>query len=163
MVHEFRKDLKRGDKGEQLLLRVYKNLSLDSQEGHDLIDKTTGVTIELKTDYYFMNRTSNFFIEKFSDDNNYKLGGPWRSLKHNTDVFAYMFIKDKIIFLFSDIKALVDRAEEYLRVKEGLGQLGEIKKFIPNKGYNTIGYTIPREIFFDLYKEMKIGAEELSI
>ena len=151
MTYEFQQSLKLGDAGEESFHKAYPHLIYDSCEGHDFVDEGTGKTIELKTDFWSMSKTQNFFMEMYSDDINYKLGGPFRSQVHGTDVFAYYFISEGVVFWFDNIEKLTQRIHKYVN------HYYISMKTIPNRRYNTLGYAIPRLEFFDLYKEFKIG------
>lgn len=152
-THYFHEDLKRGEYGENLLLNRYPYLTKDSTEGHDMID-TRGdlpVTIEVKTDSHDMDRFPNFFMEIFSDNKSLKLGGPWRSADHNTDVFLYHFKNNFRIFWFDNIPLLVTEIEIYMAKYRP----EEIK--IKNAGYKTLGYKIPRHALAGVYTELNFG------
>lgn len=154
MQHEFKKSKIVGDLGEMALARAYpKQLKrLDGIE-NDFKIKNSGF-LELKTDTYDMARTPNFFMERYSDDHNFKNGGPWYALEKGSNVFLYYFTKNKKLFWFDDVKALVELLEQLTR------NVMPIK--IPNKGryvssYNTLGYKVPRQMLTNLYKEFELG------
>jgi hypothetical protein len=108
--------------------------------------------VEVKTEYNLtLKSTPNFFMEKFGDDIKFKLGGPFRAQQDNVDIFISFFIQDATLFWFDDVDVLVDRCEK------GIIEFNIQPKYIKNKGYNTIGYPIPRYWFKDLYKQIKLG------
>lgn len=96
----------------------------------------SGKSIELKTDTYSMSSTENFFMEKYSNDKDYALGGPFRAAKDCVDYFCYLFINDRMIFWFEPLP-LVNFLETYI--------IGQKPKEIKNVKWTTIGYTVPRE------------------
>jgi len=152
-THYFNEDLKRGEYGENLLLNRYSYLTKDSTDGHDMID-TRGeppITIEVKTDSHDMDIFPNFFMETYSDDKSHKLGGPWRSADHNTDVFLYHFKNNFRIFWFDNIPLLVTKVETYMANYNPR----EIK--VKNAGYNTLGYKIPRDVLAEICTELEFG------
>lgn len=154
-THYFNDDVKRGDKGENKLLNAYSFLEKDSTDGHDMLDNRNDppITVEVKTDFYDMEETPNFFMERYSDDKKFKLGGPWRSANHNTDIFLYQFINNNKVFWFSDIPELVRCLDEY--VSKNNPEVMRIK----NARYYTLGFKIPREAVSHLYKELEFGED----
>jgi len=153
MIHKFKDSLVLGDRGEKLLLDTYSYLKPANCDAHDVVDTRYNSTVEIKTDYYPMSKTPNFFIEKYSDDYKFKAGGLDRAAIHKTDIFLYQFINDKTIFWFDDIPKALVIVDKFVREHN----LQLIK--IPNKGYNTLGYKIPRYILSDVFKEIKLGDE----
>jgi len=152
--HDFNKSVILGDAGERKLIETYSYLKSDSTDGHDMLDCRDGSstsTIEVKTDFYDMNRTPNFFMERYSDDKTFKLGGPWRSESHNTDVFLYQFITNLKMFWFGDIPALVAELDSY--ISKNNPRIVEV----PNIRHTTLGYKIPRHVVADLYIELDFG------
>lgn len=147
--HNFKDSLKFGEAAENLVLKTYKELKKDSQEGHDMV--RGDATIEVKSDRYTFDETPNFFIELYSDDKSMKLGGPWRALKHNTNVFLYHFIFERRVFWFDDIAALVKAVEAY--VSKSRLQLTSVR----NENHITLGYKIPRSAVTHLCKEFNLG------
>lgn len=133
----FENSLRAGQVGESIFLEKFGNI-LERMDGrvHDFKIINSSKTLELKSDYYDMNKTPNFFIERYSYDS--KPGGPWRSLQDSVDYFCYFFVKNNIAFLFNT-KELVN-ALETLIVEKNLTLID-----IPNKGYTTRGYKINRE------------------
>lgn len=153
-TYEFSKSVVLGDVGENRLLEEYPYLIKESTEGHDIIDpRIIRVTIEVKTDFFDMARTPNFFMERYSDDKTFKLGGPWRADAYNTDVLLYQFLGNKKIFWFDDIPTLVDFLDDYINTKRL--QLMRVK----NKRYYTLGFKIPRYAVKHLYTELNFGDE----
>ena len=97
----FEDSLKKGDYGEKIFYDYFKD-KLEKQDGivHDFKIKNTDIYIELKSDYYDIDKTENFFIEKYSDKNRNKYGGPWQALLNNNKYYIYFFVKNKILFIF---------------------------------------------------------------
>jgi site-specific DNA-adenine methylase len=133
----FEESLKSGDYGERLFLslnagKIRKSDTLSVDFIHE-----SGKSIELKSDYYDMTRTDNFFIERWSDLNRKTLGGPWQALKNDAYYYIYFFVKNKQAFIFRTDKlvAFLDRV-----------LVGDIYTLIniPNKKWITAGYKIPR-------------------
>ena len=110
MCFTFTQQLKTGNKGEKLLKDAFPfHLEKSKDLKYDFYCPDTNQTIELKTDTYRLAKTENFFMERLSDIDSRKPGGPWRALQDNVDVFIYMFINDNTYYQFNDIPALVER------------------------------------------------------
>lgn len=143
----FKKDLSRGDIGERLFLAAH-NSGLAKLSGFESdFNVGLGHGIELKSDYWSMDKTPNFFFEKFSDMVKQSPGGPWRSKEQGTVLFVYLYIKDLRYFVF-DVEKLVERLEALapnLQTKE-----------IKNKTWTTLGYLVPRELVADLAQEFEL-------
>lgn len=133
----FHETLKVGKQGEDLFHKL--NPSLKREDGLIFDFKNEkDKTIELKSDYYDMNKTKNFFIERYSYQN--KNGSPWQAMLNKVDYFAYFYVKNKICYVFDTVKM----------VKELDGIIPSLEKIkIGNDGYETIGYKIPRNLLTD--------------
>lgn len=142
-----------GHSGEQLLLHGYHEpLVFASVLTYDFRGVTDGRKIELKTDTFSMSETPNFFMERWSrDDEKRHPGGPWRARRSRVDTFVYLFIRDGIYFEFRDIKALCSKLDEWIDAT------GAKERRIRNKHFVTVGYTVPRDILLDLCKQYKLG------
>lgn len=142
----FKKQLQVGNKGESLFLEFYHSpINKLREYKADFIRLTDGKLVELKTDTYSMDKTPYFFIERWSDIEKKKPGSVWQSSKKGVGVFCYMFINDRTYFEFSDLPAL-------LRELDKLTQDMYLIR-IPNKGWTSGGYKVPREALKHLYKE----------
>lgn len=136
-IFNFNKQKNIGNKGEELFLNKYKNYEkLDKKNDYDFIDNSTGHKIELKTDTYTLSKTPNHFIERYSDDNKFKDGGPFRCKEKNS-TFIYYHINDDQAF-FYDIKKMIKIIKKNFTDKDFFK--------IRNNGYNTLGYKVPREL-----------------
>lgn len=133
----FKKQSAVGDQGEKIFLDKYTDcIKLGVKDDYDFYDEDRGIYLELKTDTYPLSKTKNHFIEKYSDDNTYKLGGPFRCTKPDS-VFIYYHIKDDKAFFYDPIE-LVDIIENNFDDNDLIS--------IRNKGYNTQGFKVPREL-----------------
>lgn len=136
---DFNEQLGAGDSGERDFKEFYKDLNpIKSKDLKFDFTLASGEKLELKTDTYDMDETPNFFMEYYSDSKNLKLGGPWRASNDNVDIFVYYFVKNKTFYWFKvqELRVFLDK---YLdthnpRVKN-----------VPNKGWLTQGFAIPRE------------------
>ena len=139
-IFEFNNSLKEGQYGEELFAKKYEE-KLERLDGlkNDFRVIKSGKTIELKGDYYDMNRTPNFFIERFSYRN--EIGGPWQALANNNDFFVYWFIKNKVEYIFKT-KELVERLDKIVDNYELTS--------IQNIHHVTRGYKIPRTELEDI-------------
>ena len=143
-LFEFNRSLKSGHEGEMLFSQLNPNLKRTDGFEYDFIT-SDNKTIELKSDYYSMNKTPNYFMEIFSVLEKDKLGGPFQSLQKGVDYYIYFFVKEKIWKIF-DVKSLCER------IKKVASQGRKVK--VPNKGYTTFGLTLHRELFKDLEIEI---------
>jgi hypothetical protein len=92
--------------------------------------------VELKTDTYSMEKTENFFMEKYSDINKMLLGGPWRAANDRINYFVYYFLLDGVFFWFRP-NELVFFLDSYIEKKH--------EKIIRSHSWFTLGYIIPRK------------------
>ena len=134
----FDESLKIGKTGEDIFGNLHPFLVREDGLKYDFSFKDK--KIELKTEYYDMDKTENFFIERYSYDN--VDGGPWQSLKNGVDYYIHFFVKNHTWFSFTT-KELV----EYLDTLE----LNLIK--IPNKSHITRGFKIKRELLSHLFRK----------
>lgn len=141
---KFSSSIKLGELGEILFLGANPNLEhLDGRKG-DYICRETGRLVELKTDFYPMGNTANYFMERYSNESTQTPGGPWQSLGNGAHRFVYFYVKDLIYFEF-DTKRLVDRLD---------GIIGSLTPTpIRNISHTTIGYRVPRDMLQDLVIE----------
>ncbi len=143
---DFKKQLSVGMKGEKLLLQKWPHAvrKHDALKGPDLVD-SRGKVIELKTDTYPIEKTANFFMERYSDASVKSPGGIWQAASKGVDVFVYLFINSGRWYVFEDMAALIKRVEELTALK--------FLHNIPNRGYVTQGYKVRRSDLADLYRE----------
>lgn len=152
-MHSFKKSLDKGLQGELALLKyipcllklngrrsdfIVKELS---RIGPRLVEK--GETLELKTDFYRMAKTENFFIEVWSDVDKGKPGGPMQAQLHGSTYWLYMYFHDKTAFLF--------KTEELCEYLEKQDKNRWPASLIPNKTWTTMGMRVPREDLKHLY------------
>lgn len=133
-----------GAKGEKLLLKHWPEPVQKHPvfKGPDFIDAKDTV-IELKTDTYEMDKTPNFFIERWSDVEKKYPGGPWQAHLKGVEVFVYLFIQNKTWFIFRDVPKLLSRLDELTHKAYAIN--------IPNRGWTTQGYRIKRADLQDLF------------
>lgn len=147
MTWGFQAQLKVGQRGEELLRHKWAHRPVErhvDMRGPDFVD-SRGRIIELKTDTYKVTDTFNFFMERLSNKEKQSPGGPWQALSKGADVFVYLYINSGVWFVFEDIPALVKRLDGIILLKKSTN--------VPNRGYVTQGYKIPRTHLQDLYRE----------
>lgn len=143
-VFDFRTQLQLGDRAEELFLQHYHEpLIFHTTLKADFQVVNTGELLELKTDTYNMEKTPNFFWERWSDFHNKKPGGPWQSRRNRVSRYCYMFSRHNTYFEFSDMKRLIGRLNKAIKGKYGIT--------VKNKGWLTVGFPLPRLDFEDLY------------
>lgn len=148
-VWSFDEQKKLGAKGERLFLKKWPYPVRRNEEfkGVDFID-SEGRRIELKTDTFDMSATPNFFMERYSDWDRKAPGGPWQALEKGADTFIYLFIKQKVWFVFKDLRGLIERLEETTKDAYAIS--------VRNKAWITTGYKVHRELLSDLYEEVHL-------
>ncbi|MBC8395058.1 MAG: hypothetical protein H8E05_00010 [Bacteroidetes bacterium] len=135
----FQKDLARGQKGEEVICKRYK-CSKSKDLRYDLISPK-GRSWEVKSDDYDMTKTPNFFMECRSDKSKNTLGGPWRALNDNVELFSYLFVKNRKHYIW-ETKTLVERLEDIVAAMP----LHEVENKNNGKPYYTVGYKVPRKL-----------------
>lgn len=154
MAFNMKQELGHGKRGELNIVEAYSDILVHSPDvsEYDIISIPNNKTIEVKTEYrYNLQNTPNFFMERYSDDVNYKLGGPWRALEDKVDLYVQYFIQDSILFIFSDLKSLVQGLDSQI--------LGRRFVIIPQDHgrYNTLGIPIARSSLSSFYEQIKLG------
>lgn len=142
MSANFRTDLARGQVGEALFHKQFPHLTRLSGREADFIDENTGATYEIKTDSRSLAATPNFFMERWSDLEKQKPGGPWQALGKGITYFVYMFPVSNAIYIF-DTATLVT-ALELLESPN--------KRNIANRTWTTQGWLVPRSEIIEIAK-----------
>ncbi len=147
-LFDFKTQLKVGDSGELLVLNKYPLILYRLNANFaDYIDEE-GRIYELKTDTYPLS-TGNFFIERWSDTEREKPGGPWQALANQVDIWLYLYLYDKVLYQVDDVPAFV----AYLEA-EILPSLKPIRVY--NRGYYGTGYKVNRESVRRFVKELRL-------
>jgi len=143
-VFSFKAQLEVGNRGEELFMEHYpKKLVIYPERDGDFLEVYSGKKIELKTDTYNMNKSENFFFERYSNNETKTPGSVWQAQGHGCDIFCYMFVRHNLWYQFNNLEALSTRLDEEY------GKKGLI--WIKNKGYFSAGWKVPRESLSDLY------------
>jgi hypothetical protein len=123
---------------------IYKKHKLLPPEDrtHDFLTPR-GLKVELKSDTYDMNKSGNFFMEKYSNMYKKTPGGIWRAEADGIDIFIYHFVNNKVYYEFRDLKKVVKFLTKLTD--------NDYMVSIPNKGYYTGGYKVPRDLLADYY------------
>lgn len=140
-MHKFKNSLKVGKDGETLLHKLWPALErIDGRAGDFRLPN--GEKLEVKSDTYNHDTTENFFMERWSDFDKKKPGGPWQALAHGCQNFFYWFPKNRIGYLFNT-QELVDILE---LIEHTLKPV-----MIENVRWLTIGYKVPRATLSKLW------------
>lgn len=108
----FNEQLAKGERGEHFFLHHYHSPIIKYRwHTADFID-WEGSKIELKTDFYSLQDTEFMFMERYSDVDKRKPGGPWQSHKNGVDKFVYLFIRDGVYFEFENMEKLLARLKK---------------------------------------------------
>ncbi len=92
-VFKFKTQQKKGNLGEKLFINCYhKRLAVKSGAKEFDIYVDGNKKVEIKTDFYSMSESDNFFIERWSNWQSKKPGSVWQAY-HNAEYFVYLFIK----------------------------------------------------------------------
>ena len=142
---DFRKDLPFGLEAEQAFLSAYapfiEKANLDDLRAVDFSIFGTEVLLELKADRY---TSGNVFLERWSDKEAKKPGGPWKAYLDGATYLAYWLVNQGVWYFF-DTEAL-------LACLDGL-DLKPYEKEVRNRGYCTFGYAIPVKLLKGCYSE----------
>jgi hypothetical protein len=156
MSFSFKDQLVVGSRGEELLLKHYHSpLIIIPDHYADFKRISDGRIVELKTDTYNMEKTPNFFFERWSDFEKKKPGGVWQSSEHRVHTFIYYFVRHNTYFEF-ELKPLLKFLQPFADKKDEKG--GWI--FVKNKGWITAGFTLPREQLKHLYTQYTFDPTE---
>ena len=141
---DFKVQLQCGERGEELFMERYpRKLEIFPGREYDFTVKSSREKLELKTDTYNLEKSPNFFFERYSDVHRKTLGGPWRAYGDEVDIFCYYFVRHNIWFEFRNLQALVERLE-VLTKNQGL-------VYIKNRGWVSAGFKVPRDSLSDLF------------
>ena len=136
-MSDFKSDLHTGQKGESLLLELWPELIRQDGFHFDFLTPDC-CALELKTDTYDMQKTDNFFIERWSDLHKKRPGGPFQALGRGASLFAYLYIKNKKCFVFNTVDLI-----KHVMELENKKQVSLV--YIRNVAWTTTGYKIPRD------------------
>lgn len=131
--------LAKGKKAEKEFMSRYGEGCFERTDGRkgDFRIKWSQAKVELKSDFYV--DTPNLFMERWSvaptPDREGKPGGPWQSLANDTKYYVYWLVESNELFVF-DVALLVAGLEPLLATLR--------KIVVRNKGYDTIGYLLPK-------------------
>ncbi len=144
----FQSSLALGQIGETLYYQSHEG-KLEKLDGFqsDFKMVETGTLVELKTDYYAMSKTPNFFIERYSNLEKQTPGGPYQAITHGSTMFVYFYVRDLTFYQFETSNLI----EAFYRILPTLKPT-EVR----NSTYITQGYLVPRVMLKDIYQERKI-------
>ncbi len=150
-MHYFSKSLKAGKAGEKAFQELAEScgiiLTQTSGRKGDFTDET-GAIWEVKSDSYDMQKTENFFIERYSNASKGTPGGPYQAQEHGCKYFVYFFPLNNIAYVFETVDLLAQL------LVTPLGNPVDIR----NVGHTTIGFKVPRVSLlpkFILHKGLK--------
>lgn len=150
----FKESLKMGDIGQTLYYQAHEG-KLEKTDGFksDFILLETGEGIELKTDYWSMSETTNFFMERYSNMNKMSPGGPWQAKNSGSTIFVYFYVRDLTFYTFKTDN-LIEALEKVIPTLKPTD--------IQNKTYVTRGYRVPRSMLEDIAikNELKVKIKD---
>lgn len=140
----FKNDLAFGQTGEALMEQFFPGCTkLDGRKADFIL--ADGSRLELKTERRRLSETENFFIERWSDVDRAKAGGPWTAKVNGCKFYAHLFIKDGVLFVFETEKLL-----EFLEAQ----RYSDIR--IQNRSWITIGWKVGRSSVEHLFEQRKL-------
>lgn len=150
---DFQKQLEIGNRAEELFMERYpRKLEIFPGREYDFTVKSSREKVELKTDTYNMNKSPNFFFERFSDVHRQTPGGPWRAYEDGIDIFCYYFARHNLWYEFRNLPELIKKLNK-LTKKQGL-------IYVKNKRWITGGYKVSRDMLEDYYDIYEFNPEE---
>lgn len=130
---DFKDQLATGHKGEELFLRNHPDITRTDGRRGDFIG-STGRLIELKTESR-PSTTKNMFVERYSNFDTKKPGGPWQAAEHGAHYLVQLFTPDKVCLWFP-VQGLID----FMETNEDKWRLHLVR----NKGWRGGGYAVPQ-------------------
>lgn len=145
-VFDFKEQLKKGKRGEAQFLELFGDLVEESSGGfkEDFVCKIGGAKLEVKTDLYCPTKTENFFMERWSYED--QDGGPWQALRKKVDFFIYFFPSCMQLHCFS-VSTLVERLD---KLTKGMYIIN-----VRNTSHTTQGYKVKRAYLEDLELDLE--------
>lgn len=161
--HNFHSDLPKGHEGERIFHEIHSGLltRTDGKEG-DFVLARTGEKVELKSETSYSatdpfgptamefrksmsipppptpkgwRQTDNLFVERYSSKDAGTPGGPWQAQTHGATYYVHFFVGDGAIFTY--------RTDDLVGFMEE--NMNKYRPFdVPNQGYITVGFRVPR-------------------
>ena len=141
----FEKDLKKAQKYEEMFATIYNKTTYfgfmkwnDEKYTADYTVEINDSTFqaEIKIDF---TKYNNFFLEKYSNKNTKRIGGPRQAQKYGAKFFVYWFVSEKNAHQWECYIFKTDELVRWLDENEKKYQIKEVK----NKTHTTTGYAIP--------------------
>lgn len=123
-----------GQAGEARFLSHYQDVVRLDGRGADFA-VNSGRTIELKSDSYTTEQTANFFMERWSDVDAGKPGGPFQALDKGLHYFVYAYASGECFwFLTTELVKFLEQTSAEYQYRE-----------IANRAWRGAGWLVPRE------------------
>lgn len=140
-MRNFKSDLQKGLLGQQVFAKIFKNaVHIDGKRGDLKIGEDK---IELKVDFYDMEKTRNFFMERWSNLNSLKPGGPWQAAEHGCQWFVYFYMQG--------MQGWIWKTEDLVKQLEALESRLKPRQ-VRNMKWTTVGYTVDRNLLRSEYR-----------
>jgi hypothetical protein len=136
---DFKADLAFAQTHEDYLASCYPQLFKRADGRKWDLETLSGAGVEVKFDRYNGDLTANIFLESIRNDNSGQPGGPYQALQHGSKYFLYVFSGNYELLLFQT-ESLCNMLDKYV-AETGIKPLS-----IANKGYNTLGYLVPKHV-----------------
>lgn len=134
-VFDWKEQLQVGDRGQELFAQYYPHpVTIFPEHKADFRRVTDGALVELKSDTYSLEKTDNFFFERWGDISRTKPGGPWRARRDRVSVFVYYYVRHNLMFEFES-KSLCKVLDKLTK------KLSPI--CIKSNGWAVLGFKVP--------------------
>lgn len=137
--------------GEQLLLSTCPQLEkYVENDSSVLIVKADLRKVRLISDISYHYKTQNFFMERYSINHTKAPGGPWQALEEGADIFIYLFVRNKVAYIFEDVPYLVEKLERV--IKDNHLRLDYKRQ----RKYYASGFKIKRNLLEECYTRITL-------
>jgi hypothetical protein len=134
-----------GQAGEARFLAHYQDIHRLDGRGGDFVGNS-GRLIELKTDSYTTEATPNFFMERWSDVEKQKPGGPFQAKEKGLYYFVYTYASGEAYwFHVKELVRFLNRTADDYQYRE-----------IMNRAWRGGGYLVPRDRLSHLVVKLDI-------
>jgi hypothetical protein len=148
MSFNFKTSLKHGALGELIFYEAHcGEMKKEDGRARDFTYTLTGDGVELKTDLWSMEKTPNFFFERYSDKQKQSPGGPWQAQANGNKWFVYFYVSNMTYFRF-ETSELVECLNKVIPDIDPTD--------VKNSSWTTEGYRVPRDRVSHIAEEFRL-------